>query len=285
MSPILFSFGPVIIFNFSIFVILAWLVFSFIFWQKLRNNGVEDEKIFDITFNLTVVSFVLSRVVYVVLHLPLFITGFLKVIAVWVVPGFSLLGAIFGIVTTCVIMVRKYKLRLSYVIDALGFALPAALIVGSIGSLLDGTIVGKISGLSWAVNYVGYGGKRHPVQIYDIISLVIIILILFVLERISNKRRWPYGLIGIWFFIFFGITQFALEFTKESNIYWGGLNLNQWIYVAVISESFGALYIKVGGKQKIIFAITSVKMFFQKRIKEIYDKFPGRNTRRNQKTS
>jgi phosphatidylglycerol---prolipoprotein diacylglyceryl transferase len=285
MAPILFSIGPITIFNFSICVIIAWVLYSFIFWQRLRNNGVEDEKIFDITFYSTIAALLISRLFYVLLHLQLFIPNLLKIVAFWVLPGFSLIGVIIGIGATCVFMAKKHKIRLSYLFDALGLALPISLIFGSIGSFLDGTIAGKISHIPFAVSYIGYSGRRHPIQLYDIVSFVIIIGILIVIEKISIKKKWTYGLVGIWFFLLFGISQFVLEFFKESNIYWGSLSLNQWTYVALISESFGALYIKIGGRQKILYQLASSKVYFQKKLKEIYDKFPKRANGRNSKTS
>jgi phosphatidylglycerol:prolipoprotein diacylglycerol transferase len=278
MAPILFRAGSFVIFNFSIFMILSWIAFSFIFWQKLKNNGVEDDKIFDMSFWSTIGAFVLSRLFYVILHLGIFADNLLKVLTVWVYPGFSLYGALIGIVISCIILVRKHRIRLSYAVDALGFALPVAIFVGTIGSLLDGTVIGKSAPLLWSVNYIGYPEARHPVQIYDLISLTIIYIILVIIEKQSTKRKWPYGLIGILFFLLFSVSQFALEFFKEIPIYWGGLTFTQWLQVAIASEAAGALYVKIGGKRKLTYGITAIKSGIGGFFKELYDKFPKRHT-------
>jgi prolipoprotein diacylglyceryltransferase len=267
MSPILFAVGPITVYNLSIFVILAWIAFSFVFWQKLKNSGVEDEKIFDLTFYGTLVAFVCARATYVLFNLGIFADNLLKTIAVWVVPGLSLFGALIGLTVTYMVMVKRSRIRLSYVIDALGLALVPAFLLGNIGTLLDGTMAGVGTGAPWAVRYIGYVGMRHPVQVYTIIALFIISLILMFVERQSQKRKWPYGIVGIVFFLLFSLTQFMVEFVTDHPQIWGNLTLNQWVLVAIFSEALGACYVKVGGKQKL-----------RSLVKETYAKFSKRRT-------
>ena len=60
------------------------------------------------------------------------------------------------------------KVRLGQVLDAFALSFPAAFLVGLIGAFLDGTAVGKIVDLPWALRVAGHVGKRHPIQLYEV---------------------------------------------------------------------------------------------------------------------
>jgi prolipoprotein diacylglyceryltransferase len=66
MAPILFSIGPIHLYSYSVFIILAWGIFSFLFWRMLRGDGVDEDKIFNFTFYSTLSAFVCARIFFVV---------------------------------------------------------------------------------------------------------------------------------------------------------------------------------------------------------------------------
>ncbi len=258
MFPVLLSVGPLNIFSFSIFLIVAWLTYSFVFWRMLRSQGVDEEKIFDLTFYSTVAGLIFSRIGFVVQNLQLF-DNLLKVAAIWIVPGLSLYGGFFGAVAALVLFCRRHKVRLAYILDALAFALPYALIFGEIGSLLDGTEIGLPTSLPWGISYIGFLEKRHPVQLYEIIALVLIIIVLSLMARRAKKRNWAYGIIGVWFFLFYSAVMFCIESFKVGSVYFVSLSVNQWIIIAVFAESLGALYVRGGGKQRFAAIVRSLQ--------------------------
>lgn len=251
MFPILLSIGPIHVFSYSVFFILAWLVFAFLFWRALREYGVDEERIFDFTFFATLAAFVSARLSFVVFHWSLFSQNILKIVAIWVSPGMSFLGGLVGMIVVFVFMGRSQKVRLAYMLDAVALALPASMIVGEVGSLLDGTIVGKAAHLPWAVWFVGQVGKRHPVQLYEIFVLVVISVCLFFIKRKAEKNKWPYGIIGVWFFLLLSISFFVLEFFHDTRVYLAGLSANQWVLVGIFGEALGAFYVRGGGREAI----------------------------------
>ncbi len=252
MYPILFSLGPVRIFSYSIFLLLSWVVFSFIFWRLLRSAAVEEEKIFDLTFYSTVWGLVFARIGYVVTHLALFGDGLLKILALWVAPGLSLYGGLFGAVATLVALSKRSKVRLGLILDAWALAFPAALILAELGSLLDGAEVGLVTTFPWGIRYVGSLGARHPVQVYTILFLSFLVAFTAMLLRRSEKEKWPYGVVGIWFFLLFSTGMFCIEFFKESSVYLLTLTSNQWVLLAFLAETLGSVYVRGGGREAII---------------------------------
>ena len=251
MHPLLVSFGPFHLYSFSVFLVSAWLVFSFLFWRALRSQGVAEEHIFNLTFYSTISAFVCARVVFVVLNTELFRENVLKIAALWVQPGMSLYGGLAGGLLVLISLCRTYKVRVGYVLDAFGPAFGVSFVVGTIGAFLDGTYVGRMTGLPWAVRFVGHVGKRHPVQIYEVIVMIGILVFLAVMARRGVQKKWPYGLLGLWFFAVMSVTMFLLEFFKDTHVYFTVLSANQWILVALFAETIGAFYVRGGGREAI----------------------------------
>ena len=278
MHPVLFTVGSFHLYSFSLFIVLAWLIFSFVFWKMLRNQAVSDERIFDLTFYATILAFVGARATFVLLHRELFSDSILKIPAIWVQPGLSLYGALTCGILTMFYLARHYKVRVAYVLDSLAFALPISLSVGLLGAFLDGTSVGVLSDVPWGILYVGYVGKRHPVQIYEILLLFFVYLLVYTVHKRANKLGYPYGTTGLWFFLSFSLGLFLVEFLKDSTVYFSYLSINQWVLVAIFAESVGAFYIRGGGREKIRPILAKSRDTLKGSLRILYEKFSKRHT-------
>lgn len=276
--PVFFHIGSIHIYSFSVLLVLSWCVFSFLFWRMLRSNGVDEDKIFDLTFYATLVSFICSRVGFVLLNWQLFSTTWLKIFALWVQPGLSLYGAFIGGLLTLVFLSRREKVRLGHVLDAFASSFPAALIIGLVGSFLGGVTVGRGANVPWATRVVGHIGRRHPVDLYEVIMLIGMILVLSYIEKRSAKEKWPYGVVGVWFFILYSLFMFVLEFFKESRVYWISLSANQWVLIALFAEALGAFYVRGGGRELVRPILVKLKTSPGSILGGIYAKLSKRHT-------
>lgn len=265
MYPILFSIGSVHLFSFSVFLILSWCVFSFLFWRKLRSLAIPEEQIFDLMFYSTIAAAVSARVGFVLTHGELFTDNMLKIVALWVQPGLSFFSGFIAFVLALLYLGRVYKVRVGLLLDVLAVTLPWTFFVGKVGSLLDGSEVGIASPFAWAIHYAGHVGARHPVQAYEMIALLFIGILMIYIERRASREKWPYGLVGIWFFLLFAVSGFALEFFKESTLYYAHLRANQWILVALFAETLGAFYVRGGMREKIRPLLAKIYAKFSKR--------------------
>lgn len=278
MLPILFSIGPLHVFSLGIFLFLAWVVFSFLFWKTLRGHAISDEHIFDLTFYSSIVMFMGARVSYVLLNSSTFLSDPLRIVAIWVSPGLSFYGGLISGLIALYLVTKKVKQRLGMVLDALAASLPIAITIGLLGGLLDGAAFGLPTSLPWAVSYVGQTGMRHPIELYEIASLILIMVLLKLLGKRAQKDHWPYGHMGLVFFALFSLSMFLLEFFKESGIYFFHLHPNQWVQIALFSQSLGALYVRGGGKYTIRNGLGHVTAYGRHIIGGIYGKVINRDT-------
>lgn len=273
MYPLVLSIGNFHLYTISILLVFSWLVFSFVFWKQLRGYGIDEEKIFDITFWSTVVGAIASRGVYVGLHWSEFSDAWLKIPAIWVAPGFSLYGAFIGSIVAFILLSKAERIRLGYILDAIAHAFPIAIAIGLLGVLLDGSVAGTQTTVPWAIRYIGLMGLRHPVQVYEIITLGIVIWIVSLFQKRSVKEKWPFGAVGVWFMLLYTVPMFILEFFKDTHVYWISLRANQWILLAVFAESMGAFYVRCGGREKVRPIINSIQTRIKKLTGGIYAKF------------
>ncbi len=235
----------------SIFLVLAWSVGSLVFWKGLRQQGIEEERIFDCMFWATLVGLLVARIGYVLLHQQLFTGSWLKVAALWVVPGLSVYPGLAGGIITLLFLARRFKIRLGHVFDVLAFSLSGAIAIGSVGAAFSGSIAGYQTRLPWAMRVVGAEGLRHPVALYFAIVSLVLLIIIAGLEIQAKKKDWPLGLLGIWYFLLFSVSFFVIEFLVSDSVYWGKMRANQWMLLAICCQALGAFYVRGGVRESI----------------------------------
>jgi prolipoprotein diacylglyceryltransferase len=163
-------------------------------------------------------------------------------------------------------------------LDAFALSFPGAFLLGLVGTFLDGTAVGKLSELPWALRVAGQVGRRHPIQLYESIIIIFIIIVLASIKKQSVQKKWPYGVVGVWFFMLYSTLMFVLEFFKESRVYWISLSANQWILIALFAEAVGAFYVRGGGREMMRPLVYKVTRGFTTVTGGIYAKFSKRRS-------
>ncbi len=248
MLPILIAIGPLYFYSYAVFIVLSWLVWSFMFWRYLRNQGTDEERIFDLTFYASLSSLVAARAVFVLTHTSLFSDNLLKIGALWIQSGLSFAAGLIGGLVAILFLAKRYKVRFGKILDSLAHSMPIALIIASIGFFLDGTQLGKVTKLPWGVRYAGEINLRHPVELYTIIAVLVLWFIVELISRRARWDKWSPGLVGVWWFFLLSFAMFMLEFLVDSNVYWASLTLAQWVMVGLFAESLGAFYVRGGGR-------------------------------------
>ncbi|MBS3152897.1 prolipoprotein diacylglyceryl transferase [Candidatus Woesearchaeota archaeon] len=243
VNPILFDLGPIEIRYYGVLYALAFLVGYFILRKLARKFNIKEEYIDDYMPYIIIADIVGARLFEVLFYnSEYYFANPLKIFAVWE-GGLASHGAIITIILATIWFCKKRKILFYNFADMISIpiALGAAFI--RIGNFINSELVGKITDLPWAVQFLGYEGSRHPVQIYQATGHVIIFFILLSMTKLKNIKE---GTI-FWSLLFIdSIFRFVTEFYKDLPADYGfvylGLNLAQWASLVIIMVSIKPLY-------------------------------------------
>ena len=166
MFPILFRFGPITVYSFGFFLVVAYLIGTFIFWKEGKRQGYNEEKLLDLSLIALLGSFIGGRVFFIITNYDFFQDNPQAIITFWE-GGFSYYGAVFGLVLAVFLLGKKWKWTFLQVADFGVLAVIAAYITIKVGMFLAGINYGTLTSLPWGIEFETVSGTRHPVQIYE----------------------------------------------------------------------------------------------------------------------
>jgi phosphatidylglycerol---prolipoprotein diacylglyceryl transferase len=132
--------------------------------------------------------------------------------------GLASHGGTIGLFIALVIYSRKTKESLIKTIDLIAITAPLGSCFIRIGNLMNSEIIGNSTHVPWAFVFVRVDNvSRHPAQLYEAISYLLIFGLLFYLYK-TNRQKLQNG-------FFFGLTitliflaRFFIEFVKEKQV-------------------------------------------------------------------
>jgi prolipoprotein diacylglyceryl transferase len=163
--------------------------------------------------------------------------------------GLASHGAVIALISFLTYFAWKHKMNALWLLDRLCIVIPIAAAMVRLGNLMNHEIVGSITEVPWAFNFI-YGGAgvadtlRHPAQLYE--SLVYFALYFFMLIYYFKitKGNIPAGrTVGILLTVIF-TARFFIEFVKEvqvSSEVGMTLNIGQWLSIPFIIIGLGLL--------------------------------------------
>jgi len=220
MLPVLFSFGPVTIYSFGVFLALAVFITSYLFWRKGKEEHYNENELFD-GFSLSVLFGAFwSRVGFVLLHFDHFGMNVLKWFDIFSSPGGVILV---GLVASTVFLYRyakKQKWNVFQILDFGALAVAGGAAVFWLGSFVAGSGFGNPTSLPWGMTFPGVFDKRHPTQLYAFLIFVLLYFFLSWAENHYRSFQWyrdkkhsaQTGFLFCVFCIVYGVLGIALSF-------------------------------------------------------------------------
>ena len=166
MFPVLFSLGPITIYSYGVFLVLAFLVTSYIFWRKGREEHYAEDELFDAFLLSLIVGMVASRIGFVALYFNHFGLQPLKWIDVFSAPGTV---PVVGLLAGGIYLYRyakRQKWNTFQILDYAALALAGGSVMVWLGNFFAGSDFGNPSTLPWALNFPGVFDRHHPTQLY-----------------------------------------------------------------------------------------------------------------------
>lgn len=211
--------------SYIFFNLLAALYFFLLSYKYLNKEGINKKKICIMSL-LSIVSFFIgARLLYAVLYIEKIIDNPYKLIQFKLV-NFSLYGGFVVAYITLYLLSKTYKFDILHITDSIIPHLGISVALSKIGCFLNGCCYGIPTKMPWGVVFLDadkspflkvFGDssftnlifsnppiKRHPTQIYDIISALIASIVATILIRKKVKS----GITTAVFLIVFSIGRF-----------------------------------------------------------------------------
>ena len=183
----MFELGPLHFNMYGIMFALGAFAAIMIAAKEAKKRNIDEDIIHDLAMYMLIGGIIGARLFYVLFYWPKGVDlSFLDIFKVWE-GGLAFFGGFLGGVITAYIYTRRHKLDFWNYADIFTIPLIAGHILGRIGDYLTGGHPGKITNLPWAIFMEN--APRHPVVLYEIIGLLIILLIIFNLNKFFNKKK------------------------------------------------------------------------------------------------
>lgn len=223
MLPILINLGPIQIRSFGVFLVLAFLLATFVLWREGQKQGYNEEKLLDLALISIFSGFIGARVYYVLTNWAYYSGRFGDAFKFWE-GGLAFHGALLGGFLGVWWFTRRNKWPFLQVADFASLAVLLGEIIGKIGSLLNGDDYGLQSKLPWAIQIPGVIGQRHPSPIYE--AIILLIIYIFLLKKYRVKER--SGGIFFSFLTSLGVGRLVTEIFRDNPTFILGLKEGFW---------------------------------------------------------
>jgi phosphatidylglycerol:prolipoprotein diacylglycerol transferase len=197
-------------------IILAWFLVKY-FNGKYELQLFKNENNFsDDFFFYGIVGIILGgRIVYVLFYdFMYFFKNPGDIFAVWK-GGMSFHGGFIGVIVACILICKKYRIRILLFGDVLAVATPIALFLGRIANFINLELYGRPTNGKWGMIFPTADNlPRHPSQLYEAFfeGLLLFLIILFFVKKYKFQKI---GLNTIVFLECYGFFRFFIEYFRE----------------------------------------------------------------------
>lgn len=131
--------------------------------------------------------------------------------------GLASHGGAIGVLLAILLYCKKYKVQLLWILDKVSLAIPIAAAFIRFGNFMNSEIYGKPTSGKWGVIFLQDDNiPRHPTQLYEAFSYLLIAAILYFLYKKINKSSSGI-LFGVLLILVFS-ARFIIEFFKENQV-------------------------------------------------------------------
>jgi prolipoprotein diacylglyceryl transferase len=216
VDPEIFHLGHLAIRWYGLLFAIAFVVGYYIFRYFLKHEKLPLERLDQLTLYVALGIIIGARLGHVLFYDPgYYFSHPLKIFAIWE-GGLASHGAAIGLLIALYLFKNKYKFNLLWLLDRIAVVVAIGGMFVRLGNLMNSEIYGVQTSLPWGFIFVREGETvpKHPTQIYEALSYLIIFIFLFVSYR-KNFLFPTKGLaFGVFLILLFG-ARFMIEFIKN----------------------------------------------------------------------
>lgn len=256
-SPIIASIGPINIYWYGFFILLATLASLTVSLYLAKLYKIKTDTMIDLAFWLIIGGLLGARLYEALLELPYFLANPLSIFKIWQ-GGLAIHGAIIGGLLALWLYTKKNNFNFFQLAGIIITALPLGQAIGRWGNYFNQELFGYPTALPWGIpikaanRSVEYFNSQyfHPVFLYESIGNFLIFTILFILHYLIIKKNKTnnifYFTLLVLYFLLYSCLRFFTEFIRiDATLIIFGLRFPQLISLIIIffSLSYFALHI------------------------------------------
>ena len=204
--------------------------------HQARRVGLDGHKLHNLGFYTLLATLLGARLTYVLRHWSTYWSSPLSTFSPVPIAFFWPGGLGIGLIVAAIYL-RRYQLPVGCTLDALAPGLALGLAINRLGAFLDGSSFGEPTTLPWGI-YL-WGVTRHPVQLYEMIALLVILAILW---RQQGRRFFSGQTFTLFVALYAGVRLFIETFRANAPLLAGGIRLVQPIALVILLGVVWYLY-------------------------------------------
>lgn len=224
IDPILVEFGPFTIRYYGLLLAGGLAVYLLVTRWIFQRESLSVDKLYNIAFYMVLGLIIGARLGFILFYsFGYYWANPEDIYKIWE-GGLSSHGATIGLLVAYLLFYWREKKRnpdfKSYkYLDLLVIAMPIVAAFVRMGNFINSEIVGRITDLPWGVVFTltGDTAARHPVQLYECLTALLIFVVLLTVYLLWYKKLAPYFMTALFVLIYFS-TRFILEFFKEFQV-------------------------------------------------------------------
>lgn len=194
--------------------------YSLLNWQVRRGGGDEEVAGDFIVYGVlgVLIGARLGHVLFYdldhALHDPMW------VLKIWT-GGLASHGATLGLIVAMYLFTRSRHVPFLEGADRFAFSAALGATLVRLGNFFNSEIVGRKTDGSWGVRFPHFGPDagnpplRHPSQLYEVAMGLLVMLVLYIVDKKAGEEKRPRGLLISTFFVVYFAGRFFVEYFKE----------------------------------------------------------------------
>ena len=224
MNPVIISIGNFELRWYSVILLIAFLVSTYIINKETKRFDIDKNFIFNLLFWTLIIGIIGARIYYVIFNYDYYGNNIIEILKIWN-GGLAIHGGIIAGLLTIIAYTKKYKLRTVRYLD---FIVPGLIIgqaIGRWGNFFNseahgvGTSLQHLKALhipKFIINGMKINGVYYtPTFLYESILCLIGFIIICIIRRNKyTKVATPTAL----YLIIYGIIRFFIERTRTDSL-------------------------------------------------------------------
>lgn len=250
MSRIAINIGPIQIYWYSLFILLAVLTSSTIIYLESKKQKIDEEFIFNLVFNTIIFSLIGARLYYVLFNLSYYLSNPIEIFEVWK-GGLAIHGGLLTGLIVVYISCKKQKVNFLKMLDIIVVGVIIGQAIGRWGNFFNKEAYGQITSYQmlkaakipeFIINGMYILGKyRQPTFFYESILNIFGFLMLLTIRRCPKiKTGQVTGLYLIWY----GIIRFIIEIFRSDSLMLLNLKAAQLVSIIFIIIGLYLVFLK-----------------------------------------